>query len=546
MSNGRPHPEDLISAYRDGELAAAEREEAARLLEDSADARTELEDYQSLSELLRGVPEEQAPTGFRAAVMERIGPETTPTSALVRPESGGRGRRFWLIGTLLAGSAAGLVFAIGSFQDRIAKRGERTVAATTRDPAPSGRPAVTRVTSGAAVEGFGRSGGESGTRLSFGVEAVPAEVGHPSVTNSVAAAGRPPADAIPGDVYSYADVTEDGEVIVVEATVVDVKLALNQLQYLLRKSEIRLQETGTEDQGAVRELGVAEDLDGVREAEPARAELGVLVVSDPAQVDAVLKQAREQTDLFYDVRFTGVLDPSSALGRQITLAHVPSDPAAGTMRGAETEDRASLAADPISAADAPVAPRGRASIPDQAFRGAAAPRPAGLSDRPADSAAGAVAPGRSEAAPGAEEAAERGGSDPSGDVDYQQLVKVPKAELASQLQQRSFYKRSEPESLGVGGGLGGGASRYYTGPPESSQIDSYQEVEAESSDLKLQEARQPPAAPKALAQQAPAQQALRKVRLLVLLESQSDKSLKARADGPAAPVEAPQPAPKKG
>ncbi|NOX57059.1 MAG: hypothetical protein GXP27_22010, partial [Planctomycetes bacterium] len=63
-------PPDLISAYYDGEVGAAERELAERLLSSSADATKELEDYRRLGRLLRELPQEELPEEFASMVLQ--------------------------------------------------------------------------------------------------------------------------------------------------------------------------------------------------------------------------------------------------------------------------------------------------------------------------------------------------------------------------------------------------------------------------------------------------------------------------------------------
>lgn len=292
MPNGPASSDDLLSAFRDGELTGAEADAAARLLEESADARSEVEDYQALSELLRPLAGEKAPDGLRAAVMRRIERESLLTAAPSEVRGRRRSRRFWVFGTLLAGSVAALVVAFGRFSDSVRPAGDRTVAdarpaASAADRAPSPR--------GEAVGGG--FGGGRGTGLGDGlVPGLAASNGTEKF--GMAGVDAPPAGALPGDSYSYTDVTENGRVMVVEATVVDVNLALNQLQYLLAKNSIEPQAVSTEE---FQRHSDAPAADGSGDAE-----LGVLVVSDPAQIEAALKEAGRQSHLFVNLQLAGV------------------------------------------------------------------------------------------------------------------------------------------------------------------------------------------------------------------------------------------------
>ena len=60
---------EQISAYVDGELSAAERDDVERHLAASAEAQREVQDYRSLSGLLQDVPREQVPPEFRSRVL---------------------------------------------------------------------------------------------------------------------------------------------------------------------------------------------------------------------------------------------------------------------------------------------------------------------------------------------------------------------------------------------------------------------------------------------------------------------------------------------
>ncbi len=63
-------PQDLLSAYLDGELSPAERERVERLLEQSPKARQELRELEQVGELLRQLPRESLPITFASELLD--------------------------------------------------------------------------------------------------------------------------------------------------------------------------------------------------------------------------------------------------------------------------------------------------------------------------------------------------------------------------------------------------------------------------------------------------------------------------------------------
>lgn len=74
-----PAPDELISAYFDGEVTSEEREQAENLLETSDDLRQMLDDTAKLSALLHSFPRESAPGTLAAAVQQKV--DALPASA---------------------------------------------------------------------------------------------------------------------------------------------------------------------------------------------------------------------------------------------------------------------------------------------------------------------------------------------------------------------------------------------------------------------------------------------------------------------------------
>ncbi len=69
-------PDDLLSAFLDRELTAAEEAVVSKHLKNSPQARQELQDYQRLSELLHQLPRRTVPAEFASSVMQRAERET--------------------------------------------------------------------------------------------------------------------------------------------------------------------------------------------------------------------------------------------------------------------------------------------------------------------------------------------------------------------------------------------------------------------------------------------------------------------------------------
>lgn len=101
-------PDDLLSAFYDRELSAAEQAAAQSRLQSSPQAKQELDDYQRLSEMLRALPRHSAPTEFAAAAMQRAEREmlipTAPAAIVDHNDLVFRRIRRWQ--KIAAGSAA--------------------------------------------------------------------------------------------------------------------------------------------------------------------------------------------------------------------------------------------------------------------------------------------------------------------------------------------------------------------------------------------------------------------------------------------------------
>lgn len=127
---------DLISAYHDGELSAAERAEVEQWLATSPAAQAELESYQSLSGLLREAGRPSLSADLTPAVMQMIEQRMLLPETATRPERKTRSGQVWTRwAVLFAAVAAGLIVAV-----QVAPRHPAQVPAVVQQPAPQPAP----------------------------------------------------------------------------------------------------------------------------------------------------------------------------------------------------------------------------------------------------------------------------------------------------------------------------------------------------------------------------------------------------------------------
>lgn len=123
----RPGPDDLLSAYFDHEVTSAERAAAEQWLEESPEARTELDEIGALSDLLRSLPRERAPDHLVQSTLQRAERETLlpKAAAAVAPVvAAARRQREWLVVlTGLATTAAAAVLIVTSLPNQHAPVG---------------------------------------------------------------------------------------------------------------------------------------------------------------------------------------------------------------------------------------------------------------------------------------------------------------------------------------------------------------------------------------------------------------------------------------
>jgi anti-sigma factor RsiW len=98
-------PEELLSAYLDGEVTTEERAQVEARLADSAEWRAVLEEVRETRALLQGLPTRDAPDGFWDAMLASDDPAPDRTAPVVPIESA-RSRRGRQIVAWCAGAAA--------------------------------------------------------------------------------------------------------------------------------------------------------------------------------------------------------------------------------------------------------------------------------------------------------------------------------------------------------------------------------------------------------------------------------------------------------
>ena len=89
----QPVPDELISAYFDGEVSPDERGEIERLLESSSELRQQLDETSKLSALLHSFPRESAPRELAANVQKQVNAAAQPSMATAQPAASATTRR---------------------------------------------------------------------------------------------------------------------------------------------------------------------------------------------------------------------------------------------------------------------------------------------------------------------------------------------------------------------------------------------------------------------------------------------------------------------
>lgn len=82
-----PFPEELLSAYLDGELTPREREEVERHLDDSPDVREQLDELAEVSRRVQSLSHPEAPLGLHEQILARVQDGGSPHADASRPDS---------------------------------------------------------------------------------------------------------------------------------------------------------------------------------------------------------------------------------------------------------------------------------------------------------------------------------------------------------------------------------------------------------------------------------------------------------------------------
>ncbi|HWL10967.1 MAG TPA: zf-HC2 domain-containing protein, partial [Planctomicrobium sp.] len=103
-----PTPDELLSAYLDGELSPSETASLEQRLSTDSSLREQLQELRELSQTLRQLPRSNAPAELHQSVMEtihRLPPITTTTSGAAKSSTKGFSllRRRWWTGVISAG-----------------------------------------------------------------------------------------------------------------------------------------------------------------------------------------------------------------------------------------------------------------------------------------------------------------------------------------------------------------------------------------------------------------------------------------------------------
>ncbi|MBD3674611.1 MAG: hypothetical protein HUJ26_13900 [Planctomycetaceae bacterium] len=231
MSNSPSH--DLISAYVDDRLSVEERAEVDALLESSPEARAELESYQKLSGLLKGLPTEEAPNDLASRVMAQAERESLHGKTIAQPASSTpSSSRRWIISTASLISAVAILFlAFRQFSPQDSENAEIAMshADSTAEEADSndlffeaGEPV--------ALEGTEMSGAKLAATLGATPDRLSMELGDNGLMKLIDPQDLKTAEI--GDTVEGWQFQGD-RVVVVQLTVVDREEVLNSMQILL-------------------------------------------------------------------------------------------------------------------------------------------------------------------------------------------------------------------------------------------------------------------------------------------------------------------------
>ena len=319
--------DDLLSAFHDGELVAAERAIVEQQLAKSAQTRQELSEIGQISSLIKGQPRLVLPTEFPQQVLQGIEREMlipserahagANTSASTLPASP---RQRWIIGAAaVLTSAAGLLLLIQTVGDQpsmqLADSSPMAGGASLPESLKMSAPAAVRETHDIAETSRSRTAATSAS-----IEADSADADAPSLAGSslssasgamggsnrspVAAFSTPRrADGLAnlffdqhtlkraeiGDVVEALQ-TLDDEIAVVRLTVVDRQEGLNQLQLLFANNLIAPEPTATAPEKSKADAIKSADRSKQDESSSAEQMMAVFVESNSQHLTAALQE----------------------------------------------------------------------------------------------------------------------------------------------------------------------------------------------------------------------------------------------------------------
>jgi hypothetical protein len=236
---------ELISAYLDGELSAAEREEFERQLAASPEAQRELAELRTLSGLLQGLPQQSAPPEFRSRVMQaaergmllaEAAPAAIPFATEVADRGQAKKANWWPAASAILAAAAALLLMVQFLgQPRVGNQVAEAPPREGEDDALS-RDDVELADRGAGGGAFG------GTRATE----APAPADQDSFARNEEPASNAPRlvfntnlnEARVGEVLDALDTSGD-KVVVCKVTVVDMRVGLERLEVLLLQHHVQ-------------------------------------------------------------------------------------------------------------------------------------------------------------------------------------------------------------------------------------------------------------------------------------------------------------------
>lgn len=315
MNQDKTLQPELISAYFDGEVTAAERAAVEKVLAESAEARAELAAYQVLSAALRGGDGATPTIDVSQAVLEAIAgerPEVRGLARLAGPANVAKGRfsRLLPLGFAAALAMVALIgigwrmsFHVGPMEVPVAdaelEKANEAQPPPLDSPIAESESSLDAMAEPAPPMARPESGGEAPTLADSPATASEAAETAPSVAGSLVDQHLVPGNM--GNVYSFVDQTGAEEILVLRAQVRDLPGAMKHIQDVLTRNSIHSGTISPSEEF----LGLA-----VGEAVP-REDRAVYVESDAEQVklalDDLQRELGSDPNAIVDASLAGVL-----------------------------------------------------------------------------------------------------------------------------------------------------------------------------------------------------------------------------------------------